>query len=90
MRIAIIPVDMATMRTFRGLNVPQPSTEHSLIKCDLCGRSCWIGPAQRMHYAFNGGELMCYWCVYADMDAGNTDIEIRSLDRTADDKPRRT
>jgi hypothetical protein len=81
---------MATKRTFMGIPVPQPSTEHTLTSCDVCDGDGWIGPAQLMAYTFNGGELVCYWCLFAEMKATGADLEIQSLDASADGKPRRT
>lgn len=89
-RIPIIPPDLAKMRTLGGLAIPQPSIEHTLTTCDLCGGDGWIGPAQLMHYTFNGGERICYRCLFKEMQAGGTDMEIHSLDKSADEKPRRT
>lgn len=86
--ISIIPVNMAKMRVFKGVEVPLPSTEHSLIKCAQCGNDGWIGPAQLLHLTFNGGEPTCYWCIAPHLVG--TEVEVRSLDKTADDKPRRT
>jgi hypothetical protein len=43
-----------------------------------------------MAYTFNGGELVCYWCLFAEMKATGADLEIQSLDASADGKPRRT
>lgn len=87
----IIPVDMAKQRQFKNVDVPQPSIEHTLTACDMCGADGWIGPAQLAAVTFGGGTRLCYWCLFRSMDKGDPyDMEIVGLDATADQKPRRT
>lgn len=87
--IPIIPTDLAKARSFRGVPMPIPSVEHTLTDCELCGRKGWIGPAQRMKALFNDVEVLCYWCIFDEIESG-TKMEInKPLDWTADDRPRR-
>lgn len=88
--ISIIPPDLAKMRVYMGIPVPQPSIEHTLTQCVRCGGDGWIGPAQRLHYIFNGGEVVCYRCLFEKADAVGALPEMIGLDATADEKPRRT
>lgn len=84
--IAVIPVNMKDVRaSIAGIPIPKPSIEHSLIDCGICGGPAWIGPAQLMHFTFNGGLIVCYHCL-----PRNGDETWHTLDWTADDKPRRT
>lgn len=87
--ITIIPTDMAKMHEYQGIPIPTPSLEHTLTDCDQCGRQGWIGPAQRLHMLFNKADVLCYWCIFADMEAGAELGVVKGLDETADDKPRR-
>lgn len=87
--IPIIPPDLAKAGTWRGIPMPTPSLEHTLIDCGQCGRKGWIGPAQRMKLLFNDVDVLCYWCIFAEMEEG-VEMEInKPLDRTADERQRR-
>lgn len=84
--IAMCPVHTAGLP--KHVKLPTPSIEHTIKPCDRCRRDCWIGPAQLLMKTMTGAEALCYWCLvpltkYAD-------IELTSLDASADTKLRRT
>jgi hypothetical protein len=87
---SIIPPNMAKMRQYQGADVPQPSVEHTLVKCDRCGGDGWIGPGQLAGLTFGGGTKICYWCLFKEMQDNPANLEMHAMDREADLKPRRT
>lgn len=87
--IPIIPTDLAKARTWRDIPIPTPSTEHTLVDCELCGRKGWIGPAQRLKTLFADVDVVCYWCIFEAMEAGTQMVISKPLDATSDEKQRR-
>lgn len=89
MIVAMCPVDTRGLPSVPGVEIPKPSIEHSLRGCDHCGRQCWIGPTQLFKVRMSGAPALCYWCIMPTLQ-NSAEINILALDRTADDKPRRT
>lgn len=70
-----------------GVERPEPSIEHTLRRCEGCGRTGWIGPGQLMRLTFQGGMALCGPCI-AQADGIDT-AHPHGMDREAEHKPRR-
>lgn len=92
--IMLLPVDTTGLPEVAGVSAPTPSIEHTLIKCDICEKDCWIGPAQLVMRKARAVPAVCYHCLVRGMRLGYIDplslSSIRMLNPNADEIPRRT
>jgi hypothetical protein len=71
--LVLIPADPQMHREVaqrQGIPVWSPSTEHSLVSCPRCGKSCWIGPSQRDAWASRSLRAVSMLCVCCLQEEG--------------------
>lgn len=83
--IVLMPLNMPDIP---GVPQYEPSIEHSLTDCQLCGTSCWIGPTQLRMLTQNPLQVRAY-CIPCIARIGLADAKVYALDPNADKKPRR-